>query len=123
MRRVGFFRELTHGDADGPSLRSAIDAARGNDDERVGAYLQEANVLAATAMQVDDVLEPANTNITELKLMTDGTWLWPSDLAYYVKSYGVAVPAELLEDIASNAGSPRRLSPRELGELEKEVLG
>lgn len=122
LQRAGFFRELRHGHPDGPSLHELIGAGSA-EDGRVGTYLRQGNVLGATAQQVDDCLDPANTNITELKLMTDGTWLWPSDLVYYVETYSAAVPVELLRHITMNKGGPRSLSTQELGILEGELLG
>lgn len=122
LLRAGFFRELRHGDSDGPSLREAVDTGKGSDDETIGAYLRAGNILAATAMPVDDVLDATKTNIADLTLMTDGTWLWPSDLGYYVETYGVVVPAELRDHIVAHLGDPPKLSPQELAALENELF-
>ncbi len=122
LLRAGFFRELRHGDSDGPPLREAIDIDQGHDDETIGAYLRAGNTLAATAMPVDDILDATKTNIAGLTLMTDGTWLWPSDLAYFVETYGVAVPPELRNHIVAHLGDPTKLSPEELAALENELF-
>ncbi len=122
LLRAGFFRELRHGDSDGPSLREARDTGQGGDDETIGAYLRAGNILAATAMPVDDILDATKTNIADLTLMTDGTWLWPSDLPYYVETYGVAVPAGLQDHIVAHLGNPPKLSARELAALENELF-
>ena len=34
--------------------------------------------------------------------ITDGKWIWPSSLAYYVETYDLGLPADFLEDMANN---------------------
>jgi len=34
-------------------------------------------------------------------LVSDGSWIWRLDLVYFVEKYGVELPSEFLEQIAS----------------------
>ena len=33
---------------------------------------------------------------------TDGKWLWPDDLSYYVRKYNISIPADFLETMEEN---------------------
>ncbi|WP_327686246.1 hypothetical protein [Streptomyces sp. NBC_00467] len=95
---VGEFRELGHGRPDGPSLRSTVRAQEPESARELVEYLRAGTVLAAATTLVHDVLSPNNAVIGELHLLTDGRWLWYSDLAQYVERHHVA-----LDPLASGA--------------------
>ena len=97
LKKAGFFRELRHGLADGPSLRESIPKSGGKSATPLVAYLSNAPILFATPGVVDDVLAPG-TEIGPPHIRTDGEWCWPSDLAYYVEKYNCRIP----EDFASH---------------------
>ena len=123
LRQVGFFRELAHGDPDGPSLRDAVREAPPSERERIANYLQAGNAFAVTGMAVDDVLDPDRTNIAELMTMTDGEWEWPSDLLYYFEEYNVAIPEDFVGHMRARNWTPPSLSDDELIALANEVFG
>ena len=99
MKRLGFFHELPHGDPTGPSLRASVDATAADLAIRLVVYLRSGRLLAAVPSPGVDVLDPTRVGVPSPHLLTDGRWMWPADLAYYVESYGVSVPAEFLEDL------------------------
>src|SRR4051812_6811294 len=99
MHKAGFYRELAHGDAEGPSLEQAVGKGEYDGPELV-AYLQAGEPLATTGELIDDVLDGANTGIAVLEVLTDGEWVYPSDLAYYVEQYQVELPVGLLQRAA-----------------------
>ena len=121
--RVGFFRELRHGDPQGPSLRETQGALSAEKCEAAAHYLEVAPTLAATPGYVGDVLDPSNTMIGSPDLKTDGDWMWPADLAYYVRRYQVALPESFLLHMQSMNWDPPALSRRRLHELTEAVLG
>ena len=124
LREVGFFRELEHGDRDGPSLRDAVTESPRQDREHLAGYLRSGSVIAATGgMLVDDVLDPERTNVAELMVLTDGEWLWLSDLAYYFEEYKVALPEDFVDHMRALDWTPPSLSDDELVALEKEMFG
>jgi hypothetical protein len=116
LRQVGFFRELESSPDDGPVLRDAVRAEASPDEQRMVAYLKAAPVLAATGQLVGDVLAEASTAVAPLEIHTDGEWVWPADLAYYLAHYHVALPAELWARAAANAWQPPVLSAAELSD-------
>ncbi|MBA3405606.1 MAG: hypothetical protein H0U13_13160 [Gemmatimonadaceae bacterium] len=98
---VGFFRELKHGRADGPSLREAMRDKGKPGESRIAAYLREAPILLHAVGPVTDVFEPKGDYICAPNIHTDGVYAWPEDLAHYVERYHVALPAEFLAHVAS----------------------
>lgn len=98
---VGFFRELKHGRADGPSLPEAMSDRAKPGESRIAAYLREAPILLHAVGPVTDVFEPNGDYICAPSIHTDGVYAWPEDLAYYVERYHVALPAEFLAHMAT----------------------
>lgn len=123
IERAGFFKELRHGEPTGPSLVSAVGRLQAADPEVVAHYLEKGTTLSATGTVVDDALEPANRAVAALEVATDGRWIWPRDLAYYVHVYQVEVPQALLDIIAVSGGSPPVLTHDELVRVEDELFG
>jgi hypothetical protein len=122
LRKAGFFRELRHGDRDGPSLADATaDGGGSAEHTNAAAYLQRGAVLATTGMHVDDVLDPSNREIAELAILTDGTWVWPGDLAYYVHRYGATLPDEFVRHMESQDWLPPPLTDADLRGLESQL--
>ena len=66
LRSVGFFRELRHGDANGPSLRESICVQRHPEAASIVAYLREGHVVSTTGMSVHDALDPSKKYIAVL---------------------------------------------------------
>lgn len=98
---VGFFRELKHGRADGPSLREAMRDKGKPGESRIAAYLRAAPILLHALGPVTDVLAPKGDYICAPNIHTDGAYAWPEDLAYYVERYHVALPTEFLAHLAA----------------------
>ncbi len=126
ISRAGFFRELAHGLPDGESLRDAVTAGRsepsGPQKEKLAEYLWGNTVLAATASMVDDVLDPSLKTVAPLEIVTDGAWVWPRDLAYYVEKYDAVVPLPFVLHIELRGWSEPYLTPDELSQIEQELL-
>src|SRR5262245_5146912 len=99
LRRIGFFCELPHGDLDGPSLKDAVRPQANYEVKSVAKYLRNAPAMYAYFGQVQDVLNPTQSYIGPTDVRTDGVWVWPEDLAYYVEHYNVVLPMEFLEQV------------------------
>lgn len=99
--RIGFFRELRHGDPQGPSLRDAVSAEPGLDEARVAAYLRAGEAFIMSPGVVTDILDPSAGIIGSGSVLTDGTHAWPDDLAHYVERHHARLPAEFVEYAAS----------------------
>lgn len=124
ISRAGFFRELPHGLPDGESLRAAVASAHGGrpDEEQLLDHLWGNTVLAATAALVDDVIDPSATGVAPLEMVTDGTWVWPRDLAYYVQRYHVTVPLPFSLHLELSGWRQPALSPDDLDRIEAGFL-
>jgi hypothetical protein len=120
LRQAGFFRELPHGQADGPSLVECRRDMAQPDEARVASYLGSAAILAATGSSVDDYFNPANKAVARLMVATDGTWQWPLDLGYYVREYHVELPAEFVAHMRQRSWEPPELTHADLVRLTEE---
>lgn len=107
LRRVGFYRELAYGDPSDPALRESLAAEPAPHEREIAAYLRSAPRLAIAPMVTYDVLDPHRALGTP-SLHTDGAWAWPSDLAYYVETYHLQLPAQFLEHIRARNWLPPR---------------
>ncbi|WP_285639504.1 hypothetical protein [Lentzea sp. NBRC 102530] len=74
--------------------------------ERLAAYLERGRNYAVSTSVVVDVLSEERVEIGRLATLTDGTWLWPTDLAHYVRRYNVSVPAEFVAHAAALGWEP-----------------
>jgi hypothetical protein len=94
--RVGFFREMPHGEPSDPSLAAARGDAPQPHQEALAAYLAAGHVYIATPGLTKDVLD-RKTVIGPPSYLTDGTYVWPGDVAHYVRTYNVRLPVAFLE--------------------------
>jgi hypothetical protein len=76
-----------------------------------------ATLAVASAPAVTDVLTKDSRPIAPLATLTDGVWVWPADLAYYIETYHVRLPDEFAEHAASNSWIPPKLTHADLVEL------
>lgn len=122
VKFVGYFRELRHGRADGPSFVHAKGRFNGNVEEVV-RYLESAATLATASGILYDKFRDDGPRIGPLAIKTDGEWTWPSDLAYYLKEYAVELPDEFVVKVHRRKGDPPSLSAEDLRRLRGEMLG
>jgi hypothetical protein len=85
-------------------------------------YLNAAATLAATGSLVDDALDATKKAVAPLEIATDGMWVWPRDLAYYVGNYHVVLPSEFVEHMRICSWNPTCLSREDLMRVEEEYL-
>jgi hypothetical protein len=117
LRKVGYFRELPHGDPESAALRESVGAASLENESTILAYLTNGNVLATSPMLLHDALDAGGKPIGTLQILTDGTWEWPSDLAHYVRTHHARLPADFVRHMASRHWEVPRLSKAQLMEL------
>lgn len=124
MKEAGFFLELhrSPGGTPGVSMQSVTGKFDG-DPGRAVQYLRAASIFGISGSQFGDILDESVGKIDTLAIMTDGDWIWPSDLAYYVEKYRVGVPQEFIDLINSRDGSPPLLSKGDLVRLANEMFG
>jgi hypothetical protein len=106
LKRCGFFKDIPLGDEDGPLLREAVSSKPPEDEARAVSYLQAGALLAFSPAVVRDALSKDQLIIGPLKLLTDGEWVWRSDLAYYVENYHYQLPEEFVRHMRSRDWKP-----------------
>ena len=112
--RVLSFRELHwHHSPDGASLKDAVRPAPHPDRAGLLAYLRSGWCFAARPLVVPDYLRPEREMVSTSHWYTDGEWIWPTDLIYYVEEYHAELPAEFAARMASFGWSCPQLSQGE----------
>ncbi|MFD7528650.1 hypothetical protein ACFV8E_13830 [Streptomyces sp. NPDC059849] len=120
---VGSFRELEYGSPDGPSIRAAVRPAAPEHEGDLVRYLRAGSTLVATPSAVPDVLSAGGAFIGGLHLLTDGHWLWYSDLAHYVGRYHVELDPAFIEHARGNNWSVPQISDERLEAMVTLLIG
>src|SRR5262249_47215801 len=89
-------RECGGGGTSLPSLSDAISTQPQDHEEEIARYLERAPNYCAMGKVVGDALNPSEAAILFPGTNTDGLYLWPLELAYYVRKYHVRLPREFL---------------------------
>ncbi|MEF3117510.1 hypothetical protein [Streptomyces chrestomyceticus] len=82
-------------------------------------YLSEAHSLLATG-NIQDPMAPQRGLVVPFGYCTDGEWTWPSYWGYFVREYGVQLPANFIEHARERKFTPSSLSDEELFRAEEE---
>ena len=114
VRDFGFFRELEHGDPDGASIYDHLREDPQPHEQEAATYLAAGVPVFGGSGVFRDVISGSNRIIGAFQLLTDGEWVWPSDLVHYVKTYHVMLPQELVEHARRNAWRVPELSADDL---------
>lgn len=67
--------------------------------DRVVDYLERAPIVRAARSYDTDRLDPKGPTSVPMTFHTDGSWVWPGAVGYYLRAHGVAPEPELLEHI------------------------
>ena len=70
--------------------------------EQAAAFLDAGSPVLATTGRAADVVEPGRGQVVPMTYRTDGRWLWPESIAYYLRAYGLAPAPDLLAHIRSH---------------------
>ena len=102
FKKVGFYKEMSHGKDTDDSIFNYIN--KENDDlvPDICNYLENGVVFIVSPGVVEDVINSDNGGIATPSIYTDGKWLWPEDLSYYVKNYKLKLPKEFVDDMINN---------------------
>ena len=96
LTSVGFYKEMPHGGDSELSILDFVDKAKDNIDKIV-KYLIDGKALIISTGLVDDVIDSSKGPAGTPTVYTDGKWIWPGDLAYYVKNYHLELPQDFLD--------------------------
>ena len=93
---------MPHGEPTNPSIKEYIGKGNTSMTDKICSYLASGVPLAATPGVVNDVINPAKGIAGSPSSFTDGTWIWPGDLAYYVKNYRLKLSDEFFKTMSDN---------------------
>ncbi len=99
--KVGFFCERTEDEARDEILARKCEQPL-PDEERIVRYLGTGHALFVAPTIVFDCASDEETKIGPLKILSDGTYAWTNDLAYYVERYHYPLPAQFIEHMRCN---------------------
>lgn len=72
-------------------------------------YLEQAPVVLAAHSFDTDQLDPDGSASVPLTFHTDGSWIWPGAVGYYLRTHGVPPEAELVTHIRQQGFEPPRI--------------
>jgi hypothetical protein len=102
IKTIDFSELHWEGDADSlPKMRDSLYDFPHPHENDIAWYLEHAPAYAGVGRVVGDVLDPAVKVILFPGSRTDGVYLWPSELPYYVRTYHLRLPTEFVERMAA----------------------
>lgn len=96
LKKIGFYKELKHGIKYDESLKESVCLVPQVNEGKIIEYLENGVIYCISPGLIKDILDESEPIIGSLKLLTDGEWVWPSDLPYYVKKYHVKLKKDFL---------------------------
>jgi hypothetical protein len=124
QRLVSAYGELVWASTPAPEIRMArvfdgVDAAGGpvfvadrtrvtGDDLRdeLLEYLRAGQPVATTTSTMDDVVDPDRGRVVPMSFRTDGEWIWPDTIAYYLENHGLVVDDDFVAHIRAAGTVP-----------------
>lgn len=98
----GYYKEMPHGEPTNPSIMDFVGKEDKSIIDKICSYLESGVVLATTPGVVNDVINPDKGAIGTPTALTDGIWVWPGDLSYYVKNYKLKLSDEFIQTMKEN---------------------
>ena len=102
LKTVGFYKEMLEGKETDESILDSIRKGNPSDTEKICSYLDNGIELVVIPTVCTDVIEPERGTSGVASQYTDGTWLWPGDLSYYVKNYNLKLPDDFITSMHKN---------------------
>lgn len=103
MKKIGFFKELLHGEITGQSLVELKNTGNYEVGIKIKTlnYLKSGEILVMSPKVIYDYFDPDKI-IDTLYILTDGVWVWPSDFQYYFDIYNLTINEEFIHNAQSN---------------------
>lgn len=77
--------------------------------DRVLDYLRAGTVILDTDSTMDDVVDRSRGSVVPVSFRSDGMWIWPDIVCYYLEQHGLAPDEQLLAHIHSTNRPPAPL--------------
>ncbi len=102
LKTVGYYKEMPHGSKTSNSIFDFINKGSQEDIDKIYQYLKSGVEFVVSPEVTHDIITPEKGTSGIASSYTDGIWLWPGDLAYYVKNYNLKLPDEFISTMAQN---------------------
>ncbi|MFF4257511.1 hypothetical protein ACFY1L_40630 [Streptomyces sp. NPDC001663] len=115
LRRVGFYKTAEE-------ILALKKPAAVSDEDAIVRYLAAGEPVVATGSWTDDLLDPDIKRICQYSIDTDGVWVWPSSLAYYVARYHTELPGDFLRHMEATGWTPPALDADALESIVEQFM-
>uniref|UniRef100_A0AAU3GMM3 Uncharacterized protein n=1 Tax=Streptomyces sp. NBC_01401 TaxID=2903854 RepID=A0AAU3GMM3_9ACTN len=124
-RRIGFYGEFNPQNLGGsaPSIHDDVRPYGLFDEAQTLEYMSSCREIYTTMGADRDVISGDEWVGGAGSLITDGTWVWPLELQYYIKRYHVELPPGFLADVRSANYAPPVVPPARYREVVDELFG
>ena len=102
LKTVGYYKEMPHGRKADNSILDFIDKEKPENIEKIYQYLRSGVEFIVSPEITHDIIVPEKGTSGIASSYTDGIWLWPGDLAYYVKNYNLKLPDDFISTMKEN---------------------
>lgn len=102
-KMVGFFLEESTVEEDRLTVSRLMNGLDIDLVQPILKFLEAGSEDAAAAGSFYDVMMDPPQQIAPLIALTDGTWVWPNYLAYYVRQYRVSLPQEFVNYVLNKS--------------------
>ncbi|MFJ2113242.1 MULTISPECIES: hypothetical protein [unclassified Streptomyces] len=125
IKRIGFYREFNpqNPDDSAPSIHDDVQSHALHDESQTLEYMSSSVEIYSTMGADRDVISDDEWIPGAGSLVTDGTWLWPVELEYYVRRYHVELPGDFLTDVRSSNYSAPTVPHDRVAEIYNDVFG
>lgn len=79
------------------------------DADKIASYVESGVMCVGSPGAVSDVISGEEATIGSGSLLTDGIYVWPDDLPYYIRNYRLLLP----DDFIAHVRQRQHLAPRE----------
>lgn len=76
------------------------------------SFLDNGKVVLSSTGRSPDLLHQDRESLVPMAFLTDGTWVWPAAVAYYLREHGIAPAPDFVQHIRSCGYRPARSVPR-----------
>ena len=130
-RETRSFDQYTHGvrtaqTFDGPGAdgrptvyRAALTLA---EKEQVLGYLRRGHLVVSAYSRSEDVLDPQRPADVPNIWLTDGPWLWPAAMTYYLAEHNISPPHDFLDHIRAASYEPPEVLPEAARDRAQNAL-
>ena len=102
LKTIGYYKEMPHGRDTDNSIMDFINKESQDKVDKIYQYLKSGVEFIVSPEITQDIITPERGTSGVASSYTDGIWLWPGDLAYYVKNYNLKLPEEFISTMEQN---------------------